>query len=112
MLHYTHNNTSILDKVLFSNEVWIHLLGYVNSRSYCVWFTANPHKFQEKSLHPEKIGMVSHITKTCNQTSVFGANNHIRVVSGVGVQQFIALLELGKHDIASSRMLCWRVLPE
>ncbi len=81
----THNNASVFDKAFFSDEMWIHRSGYINSQNYRPCSTANLHEFWESSLHPKKKHMVGHTTKTLTLTSVFWAYHHIRVVSGIGV---------------------------
>jgi hypothetical protein len=38
----------ILDATFFTDEVWFHILGYVNTR---LWSSENPHAVHEKPLH-------------------------------------------------------------
>jgi hypothetical protein len=45
-------NTGVLDQVFFTDKVWFHLSGYVNSQNYRTWRTENPHNYTETPLHP------------------------------------------------------------
>jgi hypothetical protein len=47
-------NTGVLDQVFFTDEVLLHLGGYVNYRT---WRTENPRNYTETPLHPQKIGV-------------------------------------------------------
>jgi hypothetical protein len=37
------SDPDFFDTLWFSNESWLHLLGYLNSQSACVWAAANSH---------------------------------------------------------------------
>jgi hypothetical protein len=50
-------NIGVLDQVLFTDEAWFHLSGYVNSQNYRIWRTETPHNYTETALHPQKIGV-------------------------------------------------------
>ncbi|KAL1488779.1 hypothetical protein ABEB36_000345 [Hypothenemus hampei] len=45
--------------MLFTDEAWFHMTGYVNSQNMRIWSSTNPHVFVETSLHPQKIGVWS-----------------------------------------------------
>jgi hypothetical protein len=47
-------NIGVLDQVVFTDEVWFHLSGYVNGQNYRTWRTENPHNYTETALHPQK----------------------------------------------------------
>ena len=51
------NNNDLLDLTFFTDEAWFYLSGYVNSQNYRTWATENPYNFDEKDLHPLKIGI-------------------------------------------------------
>lgn len=46
-----------LDMTFFSDEAWIHLPGYLNSRNTRVCNVLNPHEFVNSPLHTVKIGV-------------------------------------------------------
>jgi hypothetical protein len=50
-------NTGVLDQVIFTEEAWFHLSGYVNSQNYRTWRTETPHNYTETALHPQNIGV-------------------------------------------------------
>jgi hypothetical protein len=57
------NNESILEKLIFTDEAWFHLSGYLNSQNTRIWSTENPHEIIEVPLHPQKIGVWAAVTQ-------------------------------------------------
>ena len=47
----------ILDYTWFTDEVWFHLSGYVNSQNSRIWASESPKAIHEEPLHSEKIGV-------------------------------------------------------
>jgi len=47
----------ILDVIFFTDEAWLHLLGYVNTQNTRLWSSENPHALHEKPLHNQKLGV-------------------------------------------------------
>jgi hypothetical protein len=43
--------------VTFTDEVWFHLSGYVNTQNTRLWLLENPHAVHEKPLHDQKLGV-------------------------------------------------------
>ncbi|PNF28908.1 hypothetical protein B7P43_G01802, partial [Cryptotermes secundus] len=41
----------------FSDEVWFHLQGYINTHNNHYWSSQNPHLTQKVLLHPAKVGV-------------------------------------------------------
>jgi len=58
-----HNNDEALEKVLFTDESWFHVSGYVNSQNMRMWSTENPHFFIETPLHSQKIGVWAAVSR-------------------------------------------------
>lgn len=54
--HFIVNNGGI-EKIMFTDESWFHLSGYVNSQNMRMWSANNPHFFVEAPLHPQKVGV-------------------------------------------------------
>lgn len=50
-------NDEVMKKIMFTDESWFHLSGYVNSQNMRMWSAENPHFFIESPLHPQKIGV-------------------------------------------------------
>jgi hypothetical protein len=50
-------NDTLLNLSFFSDEVWFHLSGYVNSQNYRIWNSQNPYALLETPLHPQKVGV-------------------------------------------------------
>jgi hypothetical protein len=44
-----------LQLVLFSDEAWVHLPGYINTQNNRYWRSQNPHLTREISLHPVNV---------------------------------------------------------
>ncbi|GFU42818.1 DUF4817 domain-containing protein [Trichonephila clavipes] len=42
-------------RILFSDEAYFWLNGYVNKQNCCIWSEANPQVYVETPLHPEKL---------------------------------------------------------
>jgi hypothetical protein len=53
----TQNGQGILDVTFYTNEVWFHLSGHVNTKNTCLWCTENPHAIVEEPVHSDKIGI-------------------------------------------------------
>ena len=47
----------VLNHTYFTDEAWIHLSGFVNTQTYRIWDTKNPHVIIQSPLHPQKIGV-------------------------------------------------------
>ncbi len=41
----------------FFDEAWVHLNSYINSQTYRMWTSENPHTFTKKEPHSQKIGI-------------------------------------------------------
>jgi len=50
-------NLGILDYTWFSDEVWFHLSGYINSQISRIWASENPNVIHEEPLHSENTGV-------------------------------------------------------
>jgi len=50
--------------LLFSDEAWFHLSGYVNSQNNRYWAAENPHQLHEVPLHDQKVGVWCAISRT------------------------------------------------
>jgi hypothetical protein len=46
-----------VELVSYSDEIWFHLSGYVNSQNSRIWSAENPHTFHERPLHSLKVGV-------------------------------------------------------
>ncbi len=57
--------------IFFSNPVWFHLSGYVNSQNYCIWWTNNPHVFEKTLLQTIKGGVWCTISKQSCRSNFF-----------------------------------------
>ncbi len=69
---FDHGGASQFDNVYFSDEVWVHLEGYINSQNYRLWCCENPHAFVESVLHPLKNwNLVREIEKKNYWTDIF-----------------------------------------
>ncbi len=80
-------------RFFFSDEVWFHLSGYVNSQNYRVWSTNNPHVFEETSLHLIKVGVWCVISQRRVIGPIFFDKSlDSDAYTGI-IQNFIALLE-------------------
>jgi hypothetical protein len=44
-----------LDMLLFMDEAWFHLNGYINNQNSRIWSDKNPHALHENPLHLSKI---------------------------------------------------------
>ena len=42
-------------KIIFSDEAYFDLSGYVNKQNYRIWGTENPHAYIEKPTHPKRV---------------------------------------------------------
>jgi len=51
------DNPGILDYTWFSDEVWFHVSGYVNSQNSSIWASESPNAIYEEPLHSEKISV-------------------------------------------------------
>jgi hypothetical protein len=58
-VHFIQGGRDILDKIFYSDEVWFHLSGYVNSQNSRIWSAKNLHTFHERLLHSLKVGVSS-----------------------------------------------------
>jgi len=47
----------ILDVIIFTDEAYSHLSGYINSQNSRVWCAHNSHAFRESQLHDEKVSV-------------------------------------------------------
>jgi hypothetical protein len=93
-------NIGVLDQVFFTDEVWFHLSGYVNSPNCRTWRTENPHNYTETPLHPQKIGVWCAISRRRIIGPLFfdsyvNAEAHKELI-----HQFIALLQVDEGN-------CW-----
>ena len=46
---------NFLNQIIFSDEAYFTLGGYVNIQNSRIWDSENPQLIEEKSLHPEKV---------------------------------------------------------
>ncbi len=81
LLWYVSRSHSALDTVFFSDEVWFHLLGYVNGQNYRVWSSINPHQYVETTLHPQKLGVWCAISRKRLVGHIFIQHHHFRGLS-------------------------------
>ena len=42
-------------KIIFSNEAFFDVGGYVNKQNCRIWDTENPHAYIEKTTHPKRV---------------------------------------------------------
>ena len=91
---FFRNNINILDKILFSDEAWLQLSGYLSTQNSYFWATTNPYSIIQKPLHSQKIGLwwdVSRIVRPLFfEWTVDGSIWEL-------IQQFIALLEVNER---------------
>lgn len=93
LINFARDDQAVFDNVFFSDEAWIYLDGFINSQTYRVWSTKNPHAYREKGLHPKKIGMWCAISRQRIIGPIFFEGI---IDSGVYfriMQDFISLLE-------------------
>jgi hypothetical protein len=55
----------ILDVTFFTDEVWFHLSGYVNTQNTLLCLSENPHAVHGKPLHDHKLGVWIAISRQC-----------------------------------------------
>ncbi len=81
------------DYYIFSDKMWFHLSGYVNSQNYWIWSTNNLHVFEETLLHPIKVGIWCAIsTHQVVSPIVFDKTMDSDVYMKI-IQDFVAFLE-------------------
>lgn len=51
------NDPEFLQRIIFSDESWFYISGYVNSQNMRTWSAENPHEIIQEPLHAEKIGV-------------------------------------------------------
>jgi hypothetical protein len=78
--------------VLFTDETWFHLSGYVYSQNYQTWRTETPHNYTETALHPQKIGMWCAISRRQIIGPLFFETSINAETYQELIQQFIAVL--------------------
>ncbi|KAJ4436824.1 hypothetical protein ANN_16956 [Periplaneta americana] len=57
--------------ILYSDEAWFHLSGYVNTQNNHYWDSENPHRFHEQPLHDNTTAHTANVSMTAIQ-EVFG----------------------------------------
>lgn len=57
------NNENFCDKIIFTDEAWFHLSGFINSQNMRIWGTEKPQNLFERPLHPLKIGVWAAVTR-------------------------------------------------
>jgi hypothetical protein len=86
--------------MLFTDEAWFHLSGYVNSQNYHTWATENPHVYEESPLHPQKIGVWCTVSRHRIIGPLFFETTVTAEVYQELMQRFVALLQPDECD-------CW-----
>ncbi len=89
----TEHGQSVFDTVWYTDEAWFHLSGYVNSQNNRYWSGENPHRFEETSLHPLKIGVWCAMSRRRIVGPIFFEGRINSQVYMDMITQFIALLE-------------------
>ena len=95
---FTHNRISVLNNVIYSDEAWVHLDGYVNAQNYRMWASENPHEFRTTGLHPQKLGVWCGISRRriigplFFETTITG--DRYREI----IRDFVSLLEPDERD--------------
>lgn len=84
--HYFSLFSLISDEIIFTDEAWFYLTGYINSQNTRTWATENPHEILESPLHPEKIGVWCGITRK----KIYGPIFFERTINS---DQYIKILE-------------------
>jgi hypothetical protein len=93
-------NIAVLDQMFFTDKVWFHLSGYVNSQNYRTRRTENPHNYTETALHPQQIGVWFAISRGQIIGPLFFETSINAEAYQELIQQFIALLQVDKCN-------CW-----
>ena len=58
-------------KIIFSDEAYFDLGGYVNKQDCCIWGTENPHAYIEKPKHPKWITVCFRILVQRHNWAIF-----------------------------------------
>lgn len=93
LINFAKDNQAVFDNVFFSDEAWFYLDGFINSQTYRVWSTENPHAYREKGLHPKKVGVWCAISRKRIVGPIFFEGIINSEVYARIIQDFVALLE-------------------
>ncbi len=55
LLKFTYRRTTVLDNVFFTNEAWVHKLGYINMQNYCIWSDQNLENMLNSGFIPKRL---------------------------------------------------------
>ncbi|PNF31709.1 hypothetical protein B7P43_G13371 [Cryptotermes secundus] len=93
-----NHGTEEFDQVFFTDEVWFHLSGYVNSQNNRSWSSENPRVLHEWPSHYQKIGEWCAVSRR----RIVGPISFETTVNSPVYQdiitQFIALLEVDERE--------------
>lgn len=56
-------NNDFLERTFFTDEMWCHLDGYINSQNMRMWSTEKPNFVVEVPLYPQKIGVWAAVSR-------------------------------------------------
>ena len=108
------NGENILNHTFFTDEVWFHLSGYVNTQNSRTWATENPHETFEKPLHDQKIGVWCAVSRSRIIGPIFfdSTVNSNRYIKDIFVPFCEKLTALEKQKHASNKMAPLLILHE
>jgi hypothetical protein len=98
--HFIRGGIHILDKVLYSDEAWFHLSGYVNSQNSRIWSVENPHTFHERPLHSLKVAVWCAVSRRRIIGPIFFSETITAERYQELIMNFIFLWEVDEKD-------CW-----
>jgi hypothetical protein len=101
MVYTFHSrDTDIIDKVLYCDEAWFYLSGYVNSQNSTIWSAENQHTFHGRPLHSLKVGVWCAVSGRRVIGPIFFSETITAERYQELIMNFISLLEVDEQD-------CW-----